>query len=59
MTKREQAMAIINKLDDIGREECSYEYGLPIYNELIVDKMVNAVLDIIDPRQSEAAEATK
>ena len=53
MTKREQAEAIVDKLDGIGRESDAYEYGLPVYGPE-KDLMVNAVLDIIDPRPGDA-----
>lgn len=50
-SKRGQAQLIITKLNDIAREAGS-EYGLPGYDDWHMDRMVNAVLDIIDPRQS-------
>jgi len=53
MTKREQARAIIDTLDSIATEANSYEYGLPKYSEEM-DVMINAVLDIIDPRPGDS-----
>lgn len=63
MTKREQAEDIIYKLDRLGRDENPREYGLPVDtifdNPSIFETMVNAVLDIIDPRQSEVEESPR
>lgn len=50
--KRTQAEAIVATLDSIAREDSS-EYGLPIYDDWHQERMINAVLDIIDPRMSQ------
>jgi len=34
---------LLNIIDDIAREHCKYEMGLPLYDEDAKKKMINAV----------------
>ena len=40
------AFKIINELDQIARDVCGYEYGLPNYDEN-TERMVAAIVDIL------------
>lgn len=54
--KRQQAHYLIHRLNEIGKAENPFEYGLPINHDARMEQMVEAVLDVIDPRQSMVEE---
>lgn len=58
-TKREQARGIINTLHSISQDYGVHEFGLPLFDESQYKLMVNAVLNVIDPRVSQAQSTSE
>jgi hypothetical protein len=48
--RKETLNAIIEKLDELGRNACAYEYGLPIY-EPNMSQMREAIREIIEAEE--------
>lgn len=44
---RTKAIEIIYNLDSIGRERDQYEYGLPIFNDEYMEKMIAKIIEIL------------
>lgn len=48
MIKKETMNNIIERLDEIGKDESPHEYGLPIYNEANMALMREAIREEIE-----------